>query len=128
MPPSSTSAASATESYALHERVQQLVQRDGALFREPLLKVVAFENLFDGDVRGEPDEAVRAELVHPARVEINDGLFRVEQFEDLRLVCFSVRVYLLARQGAVASSSLPEGSPIKPVKSPIRKMTVWPSS
>jgi hypothetical protein len=81
---------------SLHERVEQFMQRDGFLFRQPLLKIVALQNLFDRDVHGQTDEAFRAELVHPFRVETNFGLRGIEQFVNLLLVSLGVRVDLCA--------------------------------
>jgi hypothetical protein len=81
-----------------HERVEDFVQRERAILFEPLLKIVALQDLSHGDVRGELDEAGGAERVHPARVKIDDRLFRVEQLEDLRFVGLGVGFYLFARE------------------------------
>src|ERR1700741_4360665 len=63
---------------------------------KPLREIVAFQNLFDRDVRGESNESVRTKLVHPFRIETHFGFFRIEQLEYLLLVSFRVGVDLFA--------------------------------
>src|SRR6185295_13109510 len=74
------------------------MQSDRLFFRQAFGEIVALKNLFDGYMRRQPHKAIRAEFVHPLRVEANFSLLRIEQLEDLTLVSFSVRVYLFARQ------------------------------
>ena len=94
---------------ALGERVEQLVQGDGLLFLEALVELVALEHLRDGEVGGEADHALEAELVEPLGVEADLGLVAVEDAEDLVGVGFRVFVDLLAGQrlaGDVAAGGI----------------------
>ncbi len=73
------------------------------------MEVLALEHLRDGELGGQPDESLEAELEEPLAVEADLGLGRVEKLEDLRLVGFGVGVDLLARErraGGVAPGGI----------------------
>src|ERR1035437_10811091 len=65
---------------------------------ETLVEVLTFEHLRDRVLRGQTDEVLGRELREPPAVEIDNRLFRAENFEDLRLVGFGVLRNLLPRQ------------------------------
>ena len=72
------------------------MKRERTFFGQTFLKVIALENLFYRHVGRQAEETGRVEFVHPARIEIDYRFVRIEQFKDLRLVGFGVRVDLLA--------------------------------
>src|SRR6266508_6747737 len=53
-------------------------------------KVVALQNLPDGNVRCETHKTIRTKFRHPFRVEAYLSLVRIEQFENLSFVSFGV--------------------------------------
>jgi hypothetical protein len=91
------------------------------------VEVVALEHARHRVLRRELDH-VRPHGTHePLGVEAHLGSFGIEHLEDLRLVGLRVRE-ILSRVNGLRVTFLPVGSPIMPVKSPIRKMTWCPSS
>jgi hypothetical protein len=90
------------------------------------VEVFTLEHLRDGELACQADESFKTQLAEPVAVEADFGFVAVEDLEDLSLVSFCVGVDLLASAGRVVMR--PEGSPMRPVKSPIKKMTVWPMS
>ena len=103
------------------------MDRDRLLRLVALGEVVALEHARDGVLRGEPDHVRGAHRAEPFGVETHLGAFAVEDLEDLVGVGLGVALDLLARERR-ARDVLPVGSPIIPVKSPIRKITWWPRS
>src|ERR1035437_2679545 len=65
---------------------------------ETLVEVLTFEDRRGRLLRGQTDEVLGRELREPPAVEIDNRLFRAENFEDLRLVGFGVLRNLLPRQ------------------------------
>src|SRR5712691_4042153 len=74
------------------------MQRERATLVQPLPEIVALQYLADRDVGGEAQQTGGAESVHPARVEVDNGLCRVQQFEDLLLIGFGVGADLFTRE------------------------------
>src|SRR5450830_1021602 len=83
---------------ALAERVEQLVYGNGLSLAEALREVVALEEARDRVFRREADEAFGAEGREPLGVEGDARFLRVEDPEDLRLVCLRVREDLVLRE------------------------------
>ena len=82
----------------LHQRIQKLVDGDRLAGLVALLEIAALEHLRDVVVGGQLDEPVAAKRDQPAAVELHDGLLRIEQLEDLRLVGLGVALDLGRRQ------------------------------
>ncbi len=95
----------------LHQRVQELVDRDRLLAGEALGEVVPLEHARDGVLRGELDHARSAQGLAPLRVVANLGARRIEHLGGLRVVRPGVRLDLLARQRrahVVAAGRVPD--------------------
>ena len=80
-----------------HQRIHYFVKRKRTFFRQTPLKIITLENLLYRNIRRKPQKSGSIKLVHPARVEIDDGLFLVEQFEDLCFVSLRVGFDLFTR-------------------------------
>ncbi len=80
----------------LHQRVQELVQRNRLARVVPLAEVAPFEHLRDVIARRQPNPVVTRHRAEPAAVEVHHGLHGVEQLEHLPLVGLGVRVDGLA--------------------------------
>lgn len=111
----------------LHEGVEELVQGDGRVFAVTLGEVVALHHAGQRVAGAQTDEVGGGEVVEPAGVEFHDRLFGIEDLEDLFLIGFGVGDDLFGGQRRTVAER-PEGSPMRPVKSPMRKTTLWPSS
>ena len=61
-----------------------------------LVEVLALEQLRHRVLRHQPHEIVGSERAHPAAVEIDHRLLRIENLENLRLVGLRVLLDLLA--------------------------------
>src|ERR1035438_3097766 len=97
------------------------------LVMEALVKVFALEHLRDRVFRCQTYEILGGELREPPAVEVHHRFFRAENLENLRLVGLGVLRNLLPRQRRPRRRA-PRWIAIIPVKSPMRKMTVWPRS
>ncbi len=75
------------------------MKRDRLLALKPLLEIVALEHAGDVVARGEPDEALGAELAEPLAVEADLGLLGIQDLEALPLVGLGVLLDLLPGQG-----------------------------
>lgn len=101
---------------------------NGALLAKTLFKIVAFHHAGNCVARGQLDKAGGVHLAKPGRVEGYLGLLGIKDLEDLLFVGFCVGKHLFFGEGRAGFQNRPEGSPMRPVKSPIRKMTWCPSS
>ena len=88
---------------ALHQRIQEFVQRDGLVALVALAEVVALEHARDGVARGDLDELRRAASA-PNQRELKSTRvrFAVEDLEDLLLVGARVRLRSLRASAAAA--------------------------
>jgi hypothetical protein len=94
--------------------------------RVALLEVVPLEHARHRMPGGEPNQVSSRHGPHPGRVELHDGAGRVKNPVDLAAVRGGIGLDLVGvSAGRVAFR--PDGSPISPVKSPIRKTTRWPN-
>ena len=96
---------------ALHQRIQQLVDRNRLAGLVAPAEVVALEQARHGVARGEPDHSFGAELVGPFRIEQHLRLLRVEYPGHLRAVGLRVLQNLLAgqrRAGLVLAGRVPD--------------------
>ena len=84
---------------ALAEGIDEFVDGDGALLAEALFKVVAFHHAGHGIAGGQTDEVRGVHLAQPVGVEFHDGLFGVEDLEDLLLVGLGIGDDLFLGQG-----------------------------
>jgi hypothetical protein len=106
----------------LHQRVEELVDRDRLVAMVALGKVIALEHACHGVRCGEANHVDRRHPIHPRRVEHHLGAAAIEDAEYLFGVGFGItRDCSRVSGGRVAF--LPVGSPIMPVKSPIRNST-----
>ena len=84
---------------ALAEGIDEFVDGDGALLAEAFFKVVAFHHAGHGIAGGQTDEVRGVHLAQPVGVEFHDGLFGVEDLEDLLLVGLGIGDDLFLGQG-----------------------------
>ena len=82
----------------LHQRVEELGERDRLVRREPLREVVALEQLGDGERAGEPDDLGVRERPEPLAVVPDLGALPVEDAEGLLGELAGVRVEHLVRE------------------------------
>src|SRR5471032_1917133 len=82
----------------LHERVQQLVNRDGHAALVALSEILALKNPRDGVTRRKLDHAVSAERHGPLAVVAHLGLLTIQHERGLLEIGLRVRLDLLARQ------------------------------
>src|SRR4029077_12403906 len=71
---------------------------DGLLFLKALVKLLALQHLRHGKLGCQPDKVLSRHFGKPSRVEINHGLLRIKDFEDLRLISFGVAIDIGARE------------------------------
>ena len=83
---------------ALHQRIDEFVDRDRLVALVALGKIIALQHLRDGMRGRQLDQVHRAEFVHPGRVEHDLGFFRVQHLEHLVAIGLGVFQHLLARQ------------------------------
>ena len=83
---------------ALHDRVEELVDRYRLPARVPLAEVVALQHAGDRVMRRELDEAGCVHGSHPARVEVDARRLFVEDLEDLGFVGFGIGLDFFRRQ------------------------------
>src|SRR5580658_10776405 len=62
------------------------------------MKLLAFEHLRDGVLGQEPHEIVRRERAHPAPVEVDHGLLRIENLEYLSFISLRILFHLLTAE------------------------------
>src|SRR5215472_11902220 len=77
------------------------------------MKVLALQQLRNRELRQQPHKIVRGKRAHPAAVEIDDGLLRIKNLEDLRLIGLRILVDLLSAQrrpGSRASARITDHS------------------
>ena len=79
---------------SLHERIQEFMNADRLLFLEALMKIIPLHHARDPIVRGQLDEVARCHGAHPSAVEFNQGLFLIENLEDLSLIGLGVVLHL----------------------------------
>ena len=111
VPPSSTSARSATAIVPLRQRIQHLVHADRLLLLEALMKLIALQHLRQRRLRRQPDHPLEPELIQPLGVVSHLGLLRVKDLKHLRLVGLGVLVDLLPGQRLarhIPSSRVPD--------------------
>jgi hypothetical protein len=75
---------------ALDERIQKLVNANGASFSHALAKVIALENARDGVLTAQSHEIIRSESAHPFGIEPHFGTRRIEDSKHLLRVRFGV--------------------------------------
>src|SRR5438094_4574579 len=92
-----------------------------------LVKIIALEHPRDACVRADMHQLLGRHGAHPPAVKFDLGAVAVENLEDLPFVRLGVLENILL-VNALRVSETPVGSPIMPVKSPIKKMTSWPRS
>ena len=100
---------------------------DGNAFFESLGEVVALQNARHGVLGTQTNQIFKSKGLQPFAVESNLCLVRIEDLEDLRFVGLRI-TRDSSRVIGGREAFRPVGSPIRPVMSPIRKMTVWPRS
>src|SRR5262249_42536320 len=83
---------------ALHERIQELMNRYGLTGGIAFCEVVALEHPCNGPRAGQADQPCRAELIGPFGIEQDLSTIGVEDLEDLVLIRFRVLQYLLSRK------------------------------
>ena len=91
---------------ALQQRVQKLVQADGAAFGKARVEVVALHHAGHGVLGRQLDHAASAQLVAPLAVVTNFGLGRVQHLGGLGVIRLGIDLDLLGRQrrtGGVAA-------------------------
>ena len=86
----------------LHDRVQELRDRDRRLLREALGEVVALEQPGDGRRPRQPDDLRVVELAEPLAVEPQLRAFRVDDRRRLLEVPLRVAIDLLVRRAPAA--------------------------
>ena len=94
---------------ALHQRIQELVHRDRLPGLVALGEIVALEHAGDRVLGRELDHARGAHGAEPPGIEVNDGLFGVQDLEDLVLVGPGVGLHFLrgqARAGGVLAGGV----------------------
>ncbi len=84
---------------ALHQRIDEFVDRDGLVALVAFGKIIALQHLRDGVRSRQLDQIHRAEFVHPGRVEHDLGFFRIQHLEYLVAIGLCVFHHLLTRQG-----------------------------
>ena len=84
---------------ALAEGIDEFVDGDGALLAEALFKVVALHHAGHGVAGGQADEVRGVHLAQPVGIEFHDGLFGIEDLEDLLLVGLGIGDDLFLGQG-----------------------------
>ena len=82
----------------LHERVEELGDRDRLAGRDALREVVSLEKLRDGQRPGQPHDVCERELREPFAVEPHLGAVGVEDLHRLVDVCPGIRIDLLVRE------------------------------
>jgi len=82
----------------LHQRIEELVDRDREIAPVALAEVVPLQHPRDGVARREPDHAGRAQLLHPGGIERDLGALRVQDPEDLLAVGAGVGLDRLGRE------------------------------
>src|SRR5690606_9646754 len=82
----------------LREGIEELVNGDRLSRFVTHLEIAALEHLRHVVARRKTHPAVASERLEPLAVETRDGLLRIEDLEDLRLVCLRVCRNLLHRQ------------------------------
>src|SRR5438270_8376873 len=65
---------------------------------EALMKILALEHPRDRDLGCKLDEVRRSEFREPSIVEIDDGFFRIQDLEHLRLVSLGILLDLFTRE------------------------------
>ena len=83
----------------LDHGIEQLVQEQRLLRRQPLLEVVALEQTRDAQCRRDLDQLRDAQAVHPFAVEADFGGLAIENLEHLLAIGIRVALDLVARQG-----------------------------
>ena len=79
---------------SLHERIQEFMNADRLLILEALMKIIPLHHARDPIVRGQLDEIPRCHGAHPSAVEFNQGLFLIENLEDLPLIGLGIILHL----------------------------------
>ena len=83
---------------ALHQRIQEFMQRDRLIALKALAEIIALEHARHRVARGDFDQARRIHRPEPARVEIDPRRVRIENLVDLLLVGARVGLDLLRRE------------------------------
>lgn len=112
---------------ALHQRVDELVHGDRSLLGIALRKVVTLKKTRKRVAGSELNEAHGPELVAPLGVVAHLGAFKIKHETRLVEIGLGILHDLLVRERRTRGVSA-DGSPMAAVKSPTRKITVWPRS
>jgi hypothetical protein len=83
---------------ALHQRIQELMDRDRLSTFIALVEIVALEHARDRVLRRQLDHVGSAHRAEPFRVEAQFGALAIEHLVDLGRVGFGVRLHVLARE------------------------------
>jgi hypothetical protein len=82
---------------ALHQRIQEFVDRDRLLRRIALGEIIAFEHACNRVLRGQLDHVGRGHLSEPFAVETHFGALAIEHLEHLLGIGLRVREHVIAR-------------------------------
>ncbi|MND82204.1 hypothetical protein D3C80_740270 [compost metagenome] len=82
----------------LHQRIQELVDRDRLVTGIALVEVIPFKHPRHCVLRRQANEVGRAQRIHPGGVECDFSSGRVENLEDLRFIGLGIFEDLLASQ------------------------------
>ena len=103
---------------------------DGQIAGEARTKIFAFKHARQAILRAQMNHVVPGKFFQPFAVVTDFGVGFVQDFAKPVPGRSALRVgfHLLARQALGCVSNCPVGSPTMAVKSPIRKIAVWPRS
>src|SRR5690349_17070102 len=62
------------------------------------MKVIAFQELREGELLRKANEVDSAEFRKPSTIEVDDSLFGIENLEDLFFICLRIAIDLFARE------------------------------